>query len=224
VQREPLDVRAAALVHLHHLDRAPPARAPQRSSLTFTQRADALHRRRHARQQHGTVILDRRDLVVLDLAAAPQHPHHPGRHLRRDARDVLVARRLELHEPLESPVPHHVRPIEHQRVKVRVQIERVPEALDELDGADVVGGRVASSRRSRHHVVEGAANVTAPKCTSRASIIPTFSRTLPRIHPDTARTNTRSTTPSSAGSYPSIVRSEYGSDRTHCRIGTAGRT
>ncbi|MBL8948129.1 MAG: hypothetical protein JNK45_33445 [Myxococcales bacterium] len=38
----------------------------------------------------------------IDLAAPPQHPHHPGRHLRCDARDVLVDGCLELHETLES--------------------------------------------------------------------------------------------------------------------------
>ena len=93
-----------------------------------------LHRRRHARRQHRTIVLDARDLVVLDLAAPPR---------RRSIRttrvatctpmpaSVVVARGLDLHEPRGPPVPHHVRAVEHEGVKVRVQVKRIPEALDE---------------------------------------------------------------------------------------------
>lgn len=83
------------------------------------------------------MILDCRDLVALHLAAAPHLPRQTGRHKRRDARDVLVARPSEQNEPLESSVPHHVRRVEHQRVKTRVQVERITETLDECHHAEV---------------------------------------------------------------------------------------
>lgn len=106
------------------------------------------------------MILDCRDLVACRSAAStasngsPQAPRCPRR---------LVARPSERNEPLESSVPHHVRPVEHQRVKTRVQIERIPEALDECHRAEVHITRVdppdllahlatdATGHRAREH-------------------------------------------------------------------------
>ena len=105
VQRESVDVGAPTLRDPHALDVASPARSLQRPPRSFPHHGHPLHRSGHARQQHRTVVLDRRDLVVLDLAAAPQHPHHSLRHLHGDACDVLVARLPKLHEPFCACTP-----------------------------------------------------------------------------------------------------------------------